>query len=76
MEIDMNFPLYCMAMMSTFGWFLLMFYLPTGMWSVVFEYIGAFATRPRPVEDAEEFNRQSAELQLKIAKVIEKGQII
>ena len=61
-EIGTNFPVYCMGMMTTFGWFFLMFYLPTGMWSVVFEYIGAFIMRPKIVEDSSDFERQKSEL--------------
>lgn len=72
-KIDLYFPVYCMSMMTTFGWFLLMFYLPTGMWSVVFSTIGRYITRPVPVTDSAHFNRQKAELQLKISKIIAQG---
>ena len=46
------------------------------MWSVIFEYIGAFIMRPKIVEDSSDFERQKSELQIKISKIIDKGRLI
>ena len=51
--------------MTFFGWFLLMFYLPTGMWAYVFDFIGAWALRPNPMNETD-FNRAKAELAKKV----------
>lgn len=49
-----------------------MFYLPTGMWAYVFDYIGAWSRRPKPVNETE-FNRSKAELAKKVQGIILSG---
>jgi hypothetical protein len=42
--------------MTTIGWFLLCFFLTTGMWAYPFNWIGAWVGRPIPMKE-DEFNR-------------------
>lgn len=49
-----------------------MFYLPTGMWAYVFDYIGKWALRPKPMNETD-FNRAKAELAKKVQGIISKG---
>lgn len=51
--------------MTFVGWFLVCFYLPTGMWAYPFDYIGAWALRPKPMNDVD-FGRAKAELAKKV----------
>ena len=54
-------PIFVASLLSFLGWLMISFFLPTGMWAFVFEYIAEFVTRPKKMED-DEFNRQKADL--------------
>ena len=56
------FPVYVMSLCSFLGWLMIIFFLPTGMWAYVFEFIAEFVTRPKKMQD-DEFNREKAALQ-------------
>ena len=47
MKIAVNFPLYATALLCFIGWIVLAFFLPTGMWGIPFDWIGAWAQRPK-----------------------------
>lgn len=76
LKVDTNFPIYCMTLATTIGWVFLCFYLPTGMWACVFEYIGDYVTRPRKLADDEKFNNLRTELSKKVEKLITSGKKI
>ena len=61
-EIRVMFPVYVMSLCSFLGWLMIIFFLPTGMWAYVFEFIAEFVTRPKKMQD-DEFNREKAALQ-------------
>lgn len=42
LQTQVGFPIYGITIMTFIGWFMICFYLPTGMWAYVFDYIGAW----------------------------------
>ena len=58
--------------MAFIGWFMVIFFLPTGMWAFVFENIAEFVTRPKKMTD-DEFNRTKADLQKKVQSLLSMG---
>ena len=64
--------MFAITVMTTVGWFLLCFFLPTGMWAFAFNWIGAWAQRPKPMKE-DEFNRAKQELAIKVQKLLTKG---
>ena len=60
-QITLYFPVYAMGLMAFIGWFILIFFLPTGMQAVPFEWITSFIQRPKPMLE-DEFNRAKATL--------------
>lgn len=58
--------------MTFAGWFFLCFFMTTGMWAYVFDYIGAWTQRPKPMNETE-FSRAKAELGKKVQGIIAKG---
>ena len=52
----MSFPVYVIGIMTFLGWFLLVFFLGTGLVAFPFDLINAFRFRPRPMKE-DEFNR-------------------
>ena len=71
-EIRILFPIYVCSLMAFLGWWMLIFFLPTGMWAFVIENISEFVMRPKPMDDAE-FNRSKAELQKKVSSLLNMG---
>jgi len=71
-EIRILFPVYVAGACSFIGWFMMIFFLPTGMWAFVFEYIGAFVLRPKKIDDAE-FNRAKSALQNDVKELLRLG---
>lgn len=65
LETELEFPIYAMTVMVWFGWLIACIMLPTGMWAMVFDFIGAWYKRPRPMTEAE-FNREKNELAKKV----------
>lgn len=43
LKAQVGFPIYATTLMTLVGWFFLCFYMPTGMWAYVFDYIGAWS---------------------------------
>ena len=72
MTIRVLFPIYVGGVMCFIGWFMVIFFLPTGMWAFVFENIGEFVTRPKKMTD-DEFNRTKADLQKKVSNLLSMG---
>ena len=60
------------GVLSFIGWLGLCFFLPTGMWAICFDFIGAWVLRPRIMETAE-FNREKAGLANKVAMLLAQG---
>ena len=56
MVLTVGFPIYVTSVLSFIGWLVLCFFLPTGMWGLPFDYIGAYMMRPRPMRE-DEFKR-------------------
>jgi hypothetical protein len=46
LNVALTFPIYVTACMTFIGWFMLLFFLPTGMWSWFFESLATYFTRP------------------------------
>lgn len=67
--ITVGFPIYAITFMSFIGWFLLMFFLPTGMWAIPFNWIGQWVLRPKPMRE-DEFNRAKADLAKKVQTLL------
>jgi len=65
MKIAVNFPLYATALLSFIGWMILCFFLPTGMWGIPFDWIGAWAQRPITMDEAS-FKIAKDELAVKV----------
>ena len=38
------------GVMTVLGWCMLCFFLPVGMWSYPFDYVGSYIHRPRPMK--------------------------
>lgn len=55
MTVGLYFPIYVIAMLSFFGWMMLCFFLPTGMWALFFDAVAIFWNRPR-IMDKNEFD--------------------
>lgn len=72
LKTEVGFPIYGITIMTFLGWFWLCFYMPTGMWAYVFDYIGAWTRRPKPMNEAD-FDREKAELAKKVQGIIAKG---
>jgi len=64
-----GFPVFAITVMTFTGWLLLCFFLPTGMWAYSFNWIGAWAQRPKPMKE-DEFNRAKQELAVKVQKLL------
>jgi hypothetical protein len=56
LQTQVGFPIYGITIMTFVGCFMVCFYLPTGMWAYVFDYIGAWQQRPKPMNEVD-FNR-------------------
>jgi hypothetical protein len=56
LAVEVGFPVFAITVMTTIGWFLLCFFLTTGMWAYPFNWIGAWVGRPIPMKE-DEFNR-------------------
>lgn len=65
MKINVNFPLYATSVLCFMGWLILAFFLPTGMWGIPFDWIGAWAQRPVTMDEAS-FKRTKDELADKV----------
>jgi len=72
LKTEVGFPIYGITIMTFVGWFFVCFYMPTGMWAYVFDYIGAWTQRPKPMDEAE-FGRAKAELAKKVQGIILNG---
>ena len=69
LQTQVGFPIYGITIMTFVGCFMVCFYLPTGMWAYVFDYIGAWQQRPKPMNEVD-FNRQKAELAKKVQQLL------
>ena len=47
--------------MTIFGWSMLVWFLPVGMWAFPFEYVGIWIMRPKPMKP-EEFTKSKMDL--------------
>lgn len=67
-----NFAVYAITLMTIAGWFMLCFFLPTGMWAYPFDNIGAWITRPMPMNQ-EQFSNAKAKLTVTIETLSKMG---
>ena len=58
--------------MTFLGWFMLVFFLGSGLIAFPFDLINAFRFRPRPMKE-DEFNRNKNELAKKVEKLLSIG---
>jgi len=72
MKIDVNFPIYATSLLCFIGWMILCFFLPTGMWGIPFDWIGAWAQRPI-VMDEGTFKMAKGELADKVQLLMNEG---
>jgi len=72
MKIDVNFPIYATSLLCFIGWMILCFFLPTGMWGIPFDWIGAWAQRPI-VMDEGTFKVAKGELADKVQLLMNEG---
>jgi LMBR1 domain-containing protein 1 len=48
MNVEASFVVYCMAIMSFFGWILLILFGGVGLFSLPIDWINDFRRRPKP----------------------------
>ena len=70
-----NFAVYAITLMTIAGWFMLCFFLPTGMWAYPFDNIGAWITRPMPMNQ-EQFSNAKAKLTVTIETLSKMGKVV
>ena len=56
-----NLAIYIITLMTIFGWSMLVWFLPVGMWAFPFEYVGIWLMRPKPMKP-EEFTKSKMDL--------------
>jgi fatty acid desaturase len=71
-HIKVNFAIYAITLMTIFGWAILMFFLPVGMWAYPFEYCGLFINRQKPM-NPDQFNLAKGQLAQTVQHLLNKG---
>lgn len=62
----LGFPIYAIGMFTFIGWFLLCFFLGTGLIAIPFDLCVQWKLRPIPMKE-DEFNRAKSELAKKVS---------
>ena len=72
LSITVSFPIYLIAFSSFIGWFMLVFFLATGLVAFPFDLINAWRFRPLPMKE-DEFNAKKNDLAKKIEQLLQIG---
>ena len=72
LTIALNFFICVTTVLTFIGWFLIVFFFPTGLWALAFDNIGAFCSKPETMRQ-EDFSLKKRGLAHHIGKLIEEG---
>lgn len=70
LEMMVGFPVYAIGFMTFFGYLMLIFFLPTGVWGIPFRLVGLWYFRPRSMAKVD-FERAKDALSAKIKILLE-----